>query len=97
MVVSVESLVVAADDHLTADLQGDAVVLALDEGMYYELGGVGSRIWELVRERRRVSEIRDVILAEYDVDATTCQRDIIGFLERLEAEGLLVVSDETAG
>jgi Coenzyme PQQ synthesis protein D (PqqD) len=92
LTISIESTVIAIDDQVSADLEGDAVVLALGRGEYYGLGGVGSRIWQLVREERRVSDIRDIILQEYEVDEPTCQRDLIRFLEQLESEGLIVVT-----
>jgi hypothetical protein len=97
MSVTVDTVVVATDEQISADLDGEAVVLGMDKGMYYGLGGVGGRIWELLCEPRSVSDIRDTIVGEYDIDEATCLRDIIGFLERLDAEGLLVVTDETAG
>ena len=96
MSVRDSSVVVAAKDQVSADLDGEAVVLGLDKNMYYGLGAVGSRIWELVGESRTVVDIRDAIVAEYDVDEATCQRDVLRFLEQLEAEGLLVVSDGAA-
>lgn len=93
MSVTVDSVVVATDQQISADLDGEAVVLGLDKHIYYGLGPVGSRVWELVRESRSVMEIRDTIIAEYDVDGATCQRDLLRFLEQLEAEGLLEVKD----
>jgi hypothetical protein len=96
MSVTVDSVVVAAGDQISADLDGEAVVLGLDKGMYYGLGDVGSRIWELVHESTSVADIRDTIVAEYDVDETTCQRDLLRFLQQLEGEGLLVVTDEAS-
>ena len=96
MTVTDSSVVVVAKDQVSADLDGEAVVLGLDKSMYYGLGAVGSRIWDLVRESRSVADIRDAIVAEYDVDEATCQRDLLRFLEQLEAEGLLVVSDGPA-
>ena len=96
MSVTIESVVVAADDQISADLDGEAVVLGLDRGMYYGMGGVGTRIWELIRESTGVADILKTIVEEYEIDETTCQRDLLRFLDELEAEGLLVVSDGAA-
>ena len=92
MSISADSVVTAAKEQISADLQGEAVVLDLSKNMYYGLDEVGSRIWALIDEPRKVSEVRDAIVAEYDVDEETCQRDLIGFLATLEQEGLVTVS-----
>ena len=92
MSVSVDSTVVAAKTQVSADLQGEAVVLGIEKGVYYGLDEVAARVWELLREPRQVSVIRDAIVSEYDVDVATCQRDLLDFLNRLEAEKLIEVS-----
>lgn len=92
MSVTIDSVVVAARDQVSADLRGEAVVLSLGKNEYYGLDEVGAKIWELLREPRRVSDIRDVVMQEYEVDSDTCERDLIEFLERLQLEGLLEVT-----
>lgn len=93
MSISTESIVVAAREQVSANLQGEAIVLGLEKGMYYGLDEVGARIWELVREPRKVAQIRDTIVAEYDVEAGTCQGDLLAFLGKLEGAGLIEVID----
>jgi hypothetical protein len=61
---------------------------------YYGLDSVGSRIWELVRERILVAEIRDVIAREYDVELKRCEADVLAFLQVLAAKGLIDVSGD---
>lgn len=94
MWVTVDSMVVAAKDQISADLQGETIVLGLGKSVYYGVDGVGTRIWGLLSEPRRVSWIRDVISSEFEVDPETCQRDLLAFLGELEAEGLVVAGDE---
>jgi hypothetical protein len=54
------------------------------------------RIWELLQEPKTVSEIRAVILGEYDVDLDRCQHDLLALLRDLEAKKLIRVSDEVS-
>jgi hypothetical protein len=61
--------------------------------MYYGLDQVGSRIWELVREPIRVSDLRDAIEREYDVDPQQCETDVLAFLRELAFKGLIEVRD----
>ncbi len=88
--------VVAARDQVSCDVGGEAAILQLASGVYYSLDAVGSRIWALVQSPRSVREIRDTLLAEYDVPAERCERDLLGLLQALAAEQLIEVRDEAA-
>ena len=44
----------------------------------------------------RVDAIRDALLAEYDVDSTRCEEDLIHLLGELAAAGLVLVAEARA-
>ncbi|HEU4993251.1 MAG TPA: lasso peptide biosynthesis PqqD family chaperone [Gemmatimonadaceae bacterium] len=91
--LSTRSIVVAAKDQVSSDLGGETILLSMENAMYYGLDEVGSRIWELVREPVRVSDIRDVIADEYDVDVDRCEADVLAFLREMIAKGLVQIAD----
>ncbi len=88
------SSVVATSEQASSDLEGEAVILNLKSGAYYGLNAVGASIWNLIQQPRTVSEIRDTLLAEYEVDSEQCDRELLALLQQLEAEGLIEVKDE---
>jgi hypothetical protein len=92
--ISTHSIVVAAKDQVSCDLEGEAAILNLKNGVYYGLNPVGARVWELIQEPHTVVEVRDVVLEEYDVEPDCCERDLLALLEDLAAEGLLEVKNE---
>ena len=83
----------AAKDQVSSDLAGETILLSMQSAMYYGLDQVGSRIWELVREPIRVSDLRDAIELEYDVDPQQCEADVLAFLRELAFKGLIEVRD----
>ncbi len=87
--ISAESVVRAARDQVSAEVGGEAVLLGLERGNYYGLGGVGARVWALVRDPRSVEAIRDAITTEFAVGPDECLADLIPFLEHLRSEGLI--------
>jgi hypothetical protein len=89
------AILVAATDQVSCDLDGESVILHLSSGMYYGLNAIGARIWGLIQAPRSVMEIRDTLLAEYDVDPARCESDLLILLEQLVAERLVEVQDET--
>ena len=95
--ISRRSTVVATGDQVSSDLKGEVAILNLKAGVYYSLDGVGARIWTLLQEPKTVSEIRDVLLQEYDVEADRCKRDLLALLQKLVSEGLVEVEDAPPG
>ena len=92
--VSVDSVVVASKRQVSSDLGGEAAILDLEGGVYYGLDEVGARMWEMIQEPRPVSEVRDALIEEYDVESERCERDLLALLERLAEERLIEVVDE---
>jgi hypothetical protein len=76
-------------DQVSCDLAGEAAILNLKTGVYYGLDRVGAFIWNLLKEPRTVGWLRDAVLAEYEVGAERCERDLVELLARLESEGLI--------
>jgi len=53
----------------------------------YTLDEVAARIWELIDGQRRVRDIRDQIVAEFEVGPDEAEADLVGFLRQLEHAG----------
>jgi hypothetical protein len=90
--LSPDAVVTAARDQVSADLEGEAVILNLADGVYYGLDGVGARVWELLREPRTAAELRDTVAAEYEVDPQTAWRDLADLLADLAARRLVEIT-----
>src|SRR5674476_350055 len=88
-----DNTVVASKEQASADLGEEAAILNLKDGVYYGLDPVGARIWKLVQTPQTVREIRDTLLAEYDVESDRCERDLIALLEELAQRQLIEVID----
>jgi hypothetical protein len=55
----------------------------------YTLNDVASRIWQALEHPMTVGQIVDLAAAEYEVVRDEAERDVLGFLEHLEARGLI--------
>jgi Coenzyme PQQ synthesis protein D (PqqD) len=65
------------------------VVLNPNDGQYFSLDDVGGRIWDLSDGSRSVSEIADLLSAEYDASAAEIGSDALELLAELGREGLV--------
>ena len=91
--VSLNSVVTVSKDLVTADLGEEIAILCLENGVYYGLDAVGARIWDLIQEPKRVGEVRDSILAEYDVEPDRCKSELLDLLEELANQVLVEIQE----
>ena len=85
------SIVVAGNHQTSAEVDGERVILDLEEGIYYGLDSVGARIWTVIQEPTSVSEVVNTLTAEYDVKQEQCLADVVALLHDLKDRGLIVV------
>ena len=75
-------------------MAGEAIVLNMKSGVYFEMDQVAALIWNLLEKPRTVGEIRDAIMKEYEVDSNTCDQDLKSFLDHLQSAGLIEIDNE---
>lgn len=76
-------------DLIAADMDGETVMMSIERGEYFGLGGVGGRVWELLTQPTTLEQLTQVICAEFDVDPSTCRADLQNFLQELLANGIV--------
>ena len=57
MTVGPDSVVVQEDEPIAAEVDGEVVMLSERAGAYFGLDGIGSEIWKLIAQPRRVRAI----------------------------------------
>ena len=77
------------DEVIFRELDGEAVVLNLDTGIYFGLDAVGTRIWRLLVERKPLKAVLETLIDEYEAPPDRLQRDLLAFVQRLDDKGLL--------
>lgn len=70
-------------DLIATDMDGDTVMMSIERGEYYGIGGVGSRCWELLAEPMSIDALVKTICTEFEVDEATCQEDMQAFVDEL--------------
>lgn len=93
--LSAATRVVASRNNVSTTLSGEAIILGMDDGVYYGLDPVGTRIWDLVQVPRTLGEVSTTLATEYDVSAGQALADLVTLVSDLQARGLLIiVADE---
>lgn len=86
-----------AGDLVFAEIDGEAVALNAERGICYGVNGVGLQILKLIEQPVRVGDLCERLVADYDVEADTCQEQVMGFLAEMEAEGLVHLEQPGSG
>lgn len=89
MELGLDTIAAQSKGLVTADMDGEKVMLNIEKGKYFGLNDIGSRIWELLEKPHRVHELVAVLIREYDVDEKVCQDDVLNYISKLYAQGLV--------
>lgn len=86
--LTVASKLVRLPDLVASEMDGDLVMMSIEHGSYFGISGVGTRVWALLKQPTSIAEISAEIGREFDVDAATCEADMLAFAEALLEHGV---------
>ncbi|SRR6187200_3105484 len=89
--ISLDNRVAIHQDAVFRELDGEAVILQLEAGMYFGLDPVGTRLWQLIETHGQLRPVVEAALQEFDVPADVLERDLIELVSRLSEKELVVV------
>ena len=89
--LSAHTVIVASSQQVSCPLGDESAILNLKNSVYYGMNAVGARVWNLLQQPRSVSDLRDALLDEYEVEKEPCERDLIELLQKMHGEGLIEV------
>jgi len=92
--LSGSSVISVTKEAVHCDVEDEVVILSMKDGVYYGLNPVGAFIWNQIQKPKRVDEICDLIMGEFDVGREECEADLMDLLYELLDKGLIEVSDE---
>jgi Coenzyme PQQ synthesis protein D (PqqD) len=73
------------------ELEGEAVLLNMQNGIFFGLNPVAKRMWELLNELGQAEEVLKQLLQEYDASEEQLRKDLVDFIEKLKSKGLIEI------
>lgn len=87
------STIIQRDSKLiTSKMDGETVMMSINNGEYYGLDPIGSRIWELIENPISVESLIAKLRCEYDIEIAQCEHDTTIFLQQMANKNLLIIS-----
>ena len=72
-------------------LDGEVVMMSVENGEYYGLNEIGSAIWDKIEKEIKVDELVKLLMEEYDVERSECEADTLEFLNEMLVKKLVVI------
>jgi len=94
--ISLDSIVVASGELVSANLDGEVVILGFKSGSYYGLDQVGVFVWDLLQKPQKISDLRDAIVDKYDVELAQCEQDLLSLISALAEKQLIDITNGLA-
>jgi hypothetical protein len=91
MTPSLDASVRIPEDVVFRELDGEAVILNLESGMYFGLDEVGTRMWQLLDLHRSLRRTLEALEAEFDAPTDRLASDLTDFVGRLQSRGLVAI------
>jgi hypothetical protein len=73
------------------DIGGEGVILDLATSSYFGLDEVGVRLWQLLQADPRLQVAYEVLLMEYEVEASQLEQDLVKLIGQFIDAGLATV------
>jgi len=90
-IVNLSSTVVRSDTVIASEIDGEVVMMNIEHGSYSWLDAIGSEIWNMLKSPRRISEICEILMENYDVERKSCEEDVLAFLNALDSKNIITV------
>lgn len=89
--LSLETTIVQSPGNIISDMDGETVMMSIDNGKYYNLGIVGGHIWGSLQTPISINKLILTLTNEFDVEKSECEKEVIPFLEMLLNEKLIMI------
>ncbi|PAV31527.1 PqqD family protein [Virgibacillus profundi] len=90
-IISTNDVVSQVESNIVSDMDGEKVMLSIENGKYYNLGDTGGEIWECMKEPISIQDLINTLVMKYDVGEQICRDQVIGFIDSLRVQGLVKI------
>jgi len=87
--ISFNQKITISQEVLSQEVDGETVLLDLQSENYFGLDEVGTRIWQLLQEKKNLQEVFDALFEEYDVEEQQLEKDMKEHIGKLVETGLI--------
>jgi hypothetical protein len=87
--ISEDTILARDSEPIAASVGEEVFILSIRAGAYFGFNAVGSEIWKMLAQPRRVGELYAALAESFDVDLNTIAQETSVFLNALLEQGLI--------
>lgn len=91
MSVDNDSSFTKTESFVETEVDGEVVLMDIDNGKFFSLEQTGRRIWHLLDEHDSVNKLTHILTSEYDVDAEQCREQVAQLLGDFQQRNMVSV------
>ncbi|NOU17844.1 MAG: lasso peptide biosynthesis PqqD family chaperone [Bacteroidales bacterium] len=91
IIIDYQSIIQRSNKLVSSNMDGETVMMSIENGEYFGLNSVGSRMWELIENPIKVNTLIELLLDEFDVSREQCEAETMEFLNHLLDKKLLTI------
>jgi hypothetical protein len=80
---------VRSPDIIASEVDGELVLISIEDGKYFGLDTVGSEIWRLLEAPQSTNALVEALKAQFEGDADDVERDTLAFIDELATHALV--------
>ncbi len=88
---TLDNTVYITEGVLFQEVDGEAVILDMNKGIYFGLDEVGTQIWQHLQSSNQVQDAYNALLDDYDVSNNELRQELLTFIDQLVAHNLLYI------
>ncbi len=74
---------------LAAEVDGEIVMMSIEQGRYFGLDDIGSDIWKRIEQPCSFAALVDALAADYEADRGTIAADVTALLARMAEQDVV--------
>ena len=94
--ISLDTPVKQHSELIAADMNGEMALMSIENGKYFVLNPVSSRIWELSESPSTASQICQQLQQEFDVEPVQCETEVLTHIQQMISESLIEIAHAPA-
>jgi hypothetical protein len=86
---NLDSIIQRNPEMVSADMDGEVVMMSIEDSAYYGLNAVGSDLWEALESPVSITSLCQRVIKNFDIDAKSCELDVMELLTDLRERKLV--------
>ena len=91
--IAPKTLISRNDSVVAGMVDGEMMMVNIENGNYHALNATGQRIWEILETPQTFEAICNLLESEYNINSETCRTQVQNFLKELFARKAITIEE----